>query len=142
MLNEDKIRLMTELAVFEKKNGAQMKTAAGYFKNDFVSRRLIRGFVCYSFCAILILGIWILFHMDTLLSTIEIEMLIALARKGACVYLAGLVLYLFFIHVVYGKRYDHASRLNRLYLTKLKHLNKRYEYQRRSRELAREGRRV
>ena len=80
--------------------------------------------------------------MDALISTIEIEALIVLVKKGLFFYLAGLVLYLFALRMVYGKRYDHAVRLNRLYYMKLKHLNKRYEYHSRSRELAREGRRV
>ncbi len=142
MLNEEKIRLMTELALFEKKNETEMKSASGYFKSDFISRRMIRGFVCYTICAFLGAGIWIVFRMDALLSTIEIETLIALGKKGIFLYLAGLFLYLSVIRVVYGRRYDHAVRLNRLYYTKLKHLNKRYEYHSRSRELAREGKRV
>ena len=142
MLNEEKIRLMTELALFEKTNGTEMKSAVGYFKSDFISRCMIRGFVCYTLCAVFVFGLWILFQMDALLSTIEIEALIVLVKKGALFYLAGLVVYLFAIGIVYGKRYDHAARLNRLYYMKLKHLNKRYEYHSRSRELAREGRRV
>ena len=32
--------------------------------------------------------------------------------------------------------------MNRIYISKLKHLDKRYEYQSRSRELAREGGRI
>lgn len=142
MLNEEKIRLMTELASFEKKNGPQMKTAFGYFKSDFVSRHLIRSFVSYTLCCAMVLGIWVLFHMDLFLSTIEIEALISLAKQGFFLYAAGLVLYLLLAFWVYGRRYDHASRMTRIYLAKLKHLDKRYEYHNRSRELAREERRV
>lgn len=142
MLNEEKIRLMTELASFEKKNGAQMKTASGYFKSDFVSRHLIRSFVSYTLCSAMILGVWVLFHMDLFLSTIEIETLLSLAKGGIFLYGAGLVLYLILTLWVYGRRYDQASRMTRIYLAKLKHLDKRYDYHSRSRELAREGRRV
>ncbi len=142
MLNEEKIRLMTELAVFEKKNEADMKAAAGYFKCDFVSRHLIQGFVCYSLCGVMLLGIWVLFHMDAFLSTIGIETLLRLVQQGILLYLTGLVLYLICVWVVYSRRYDYAARMNKIYLAKLKHLDKRYEYHNRSRELAREGRRV
>lgn len=142
MLNEEKIRLMTELAVFEKKNGTQMKAASGYFKSDFVSRQLIRGFVCYTFCAVMIFGIWVLMNMDSFLSTMALEHLVSYLKNSMLLYGIGLILYLFFTWMVYGKRYSYAERMNKIYLAKLKHLDKRYEYHNRSRELAREGRRV
>lgn len=142
MLNEEKIRLMTELAVLEKKNVAQLKQASGYFKSDFISRFLIRNFVSYTICCTVLFCIWVVFHMDLFLSTIEIEQLIRLSRGGILLYAAGLVLYLLLTWWIYGKRYATASRVNRIYVAKLKHLDKRYEYHSRSRELAREGRSV
>lgn len=142
MLNEEKIRLMTELAVLEKKNRAQLKQASGYFKSDYISRYLIRSFVSYTICSAVLFCIWIVFHMDLFLSTIEIEQLIRLTKGGILLYIAGLVFYLLLTWWIYGRRYATASRMNRIYIAKLKHLDKRYEYHSRSRELAREGRRV
>ena len=51
MLNEDKIKLMTELALFEKKHASQMKTVNQYFKSDYISRNLLRGFISYTLCS-------------------------------------------------------------------------------------------
>lgn len=45
MLNEDKIKLMTSMAMFEKKNGKAMNAGKNYFKSDYVSRQMIRGFL-------------------------------------------------------------------------------------------------
>ena len=130
MLNEEKIRLMADLAVFEKKNGGRMQAVTSYFKSDYISRNMIRGFISYTLCCVMILAIWVLFNMDVFLSTIGIDAL------------TGLVLYMALICVIYGKRYDYQARKNRIYIAKLKHLDKRYDYHSRSRELAREGRRV
>ena len=44
MLNEEKIRLMTNMAMFEKKNGKAMNSGKNYFKSDYISRNMIRGF--------------------------------------------------------------------------------------------------
>ena len=40
MLNEDKIKLMTSMAMFEKKNGKAMNAGKNYFKSDYVSRQI------------------------------------------------------------------------------------------------------
>ena len=68
MLNEDKIKLMTELALFEKKHASQMKTVNQYFKSDYISRNLLRGFISYTLCSILLFGMWVLFNVEVVLS--------------------------------------------------------------------------
>lgn len=142
MLNEEKIRLMTELAIFEKHHGAQMKTAATYFKSDYVSRSLIRGFLGYTVCSAVAACVWSLFNVDTILSSIGMEQIQGLAMRGGALYLGGLAVYEALIAMVYGRRYDYEGKMNRIYIIKLKHLDKRYEFHSRSRELAREGKRV
>lgn len=142
MLNEEKIRLMTELALFEKNHSSQMKTVTSYFKSDYISRSLIRGFVSYTLCSVMILGLWMLFHVDVVLSSIGMDEVRELAFRGGFLYLGGFFLYLALVWAVYGRRYDYEVRMNRIYIVKLKHLDKRYEFHSRSRELAREGRRV
>lgn len=142
MLNEEKIRLMTDLAMFEKENKSSLKNASGYFKSDYISRSLISGLISYSLCFMMLMAVWVLLNMDAFLSTMEFEALAELAWKGGGIYLAGLFVYLAVITLVYGRRYDYETRMNRIYLSKLKHLDKRYEYQSRSRDLAREGNRL
>lgn len=79
MLNEDKIKLMTELALFEKKHASQMKTVNQYFKSDYISRNLLRGFISYTLCSILLFGMWVLFNVEVVLSSIGMDELKGLA---------------------------------------------------------------
>ena len=87
MLNEDKIKLMTELALFEKKHASQMKTVNQYFKSDYISRNLLRGFISYTLCSILLFGMWVLFNVEVVLSSIGMDELKGLAFRGGALYL-------------------------------------------------------
>ena len=140
MLNEDKIKLMTELALFEKKHASQMKTVNQYFKSDYISRSLIRGFVSYTLCSILLFGMWILFNVEVVLSSIGMDELKGLAFRGGALYLGGLFLYVMLTIIIYGDRYDYEEKMNRIYLVKLKHLDKRYDTRQRTRKQERERR--
>ena len=142
MLNEEKIRLMTELAVFEKEHAVQMKNVTTYFKGDYISRNLIRGFISFTICSALLVCLWILFNVDIVLSSIDMDGLKALAMRRGAFYFGGLVVYETLIGVIYGRRYDYDEKMKRIYIVKLKHLDKRYEFQKRSRALAREERNV
>ena len=54
-------------------------------------------------------------------------------------YGAGLAVYLLITFLVYRKRYEYARRGMKVYVAKLKRLEKRYEFQSRSKELTKEG---
>ena len=126
MLNEDKIKLMTELALLEKKHASQMKTVNQYFKSDYIS--------------ILLFGMWVLFNVEVVLSSIGMDELKGLAFRGGALYLGGLFLYVVLTIIVYGGRYEYEERMNRIYIAKLKHLDKRYDIHRRARKMERERR--
>ena len=58
MLNEDKIRLMTSIAMFEKREGRAIFPASRYFKNDYISSRMLRSFFFYTFSYLLCMLVW------------------------------------------------------------------------------------
>ena len=44
MLNEEKVRYMTELAIFEKNQGKEIFSINRYFKSDYVGIQMFRSF--------------------------------------------------------------------------------------------------
>ncbi len=48
MLSEEKIKIMTNLAMFEKHEGKRIFPINRYFKSDYVSSKLFRSFFSYT----------------------------------------------------------------------------------------------
>ena len=48
MLNEEKIRYMTELAIFEKNEGRKIFPVNRFFRSDYVGGQMFRGFFGYT----------------------------------------------------------------------------------------------
>ena len=101
MLNEDKIKLMTSMAMFEKKNGKAMNAGKNYFKSDYVSRQMIRGFFNYTISCMAVLFLWLLYSMEQFLSTLSFEGMLGLIRNFVIYYLIGLAVYMGLVHTVY-----------------------------------------
>lgn len=141
MLSEDKLRLMTGIAMFEKREGKKIFPVNRYFRGDYISSHMLRSFFCYTFCYLLCLLIWILYNSERLLNAMSLDDMISVGKRGAVFYVAGLVFYLLVTAVVYRRRYDYARRGMKVYVAKLKRLEKRYEFQSRAKELTKEGRR-
>lgn len=139
MLNEDKIKLMTGIAIFEKREGKRIFPVNRYFKGDYISSRMFGSFFSYTFCCILLVLIWVLYHMEQLLNAMNLDEVVMITKRGALFYVVGLVCYLIITFVVYKKRYEVAQRGMKVYLAKLRRLEKRYEFQNRAKELTKEG---
>lgn len=139
MLNEDKIKLMTGIAMFEKREGKAIFPANRYFRSDYISSRMLRSFFSYTFCYILCVLVWGLYSIEKLLNAVNLDELILMAKTAALFYIAGLIVYLMITFFVYRKRYEYARRGMKVYVAKLKRLEKRYEFQNRSKELTKEG---
>lgn len=141
MLNEEKIRLMTGIAMFEKKAEKESFPVNRYFKSDYVGSHLIRSFISYTITCILCFTLWLLYQFEDILNTMDIEVLISWGRTIGIYYAAGLVIYLLITHRVYSRRYDAALKNMKIYQAKLRRLERRYEVQAASKE-SEEGRRL
>ncbi len=138
MLNEDKIKLMTGIAMFEKKEGKKISPANHRFRSDYISGHMLLGFFSYTVCYALCASAWILYNSETLLNVVDLEEIGDILKTGVVLYATGLFLYLLITWLIYRKRYEYARRGVNVYLAKLKRLEKRYEYQSRSKELTKE----
>ena len=127
MLSEEKIKIMTNLAMFEKSEGNRIFPVNRYFKSDYISSKLLSSFFSYTLSFLLGLVLWVLCYVEKWLNVMWIESLIELGMKVGVIYLAGLVVYLIISLSIYAKRYDYASRGMKVYMAKLKRLDKRYE---------------
>lgn len=139
MLNEEKIKLMTGISMFEKKEGKWIFPINNYFKGDYISNHLLRSFLGYTLCWLLGAAVWALYNSENLLNQLVVDNIMAMVIKIGCVYGIGLILYLFLTFRVYSKRYSYASRGLRVYVAKLRRLEKRYGASDKTKETAKGG---
>lgn len=142
MLNEDKIKLMTSISMFEKKEGKYIFPMNRFFRGDYVSSHLVRSFVGYTFCWLMGTLVWVLYEIEYLFSPAVMDNIHVFLIRFGIYYGAGLIVYLLITTVVYNKRYRSASRGMKVYVAKLRRLEKRYEYPNRTKEMTREGSRT
>lgn len=127
MLSEEKIKIMTNLAMFEKHEGKRIFPINRYFKSDYVSSKLFRSFFSYTFSFLSCLLLWGLYYMERWLNTMDLKSLTGTGIRIGLIYAVGLAVYLGISIYIYMKRYEYASRGMKVYLAKLKRLDKRYD---------------
>lgn len=141
MLNEEKIKLMAEIASFEKREGYRIFPMQSYFESDYISKYLFRAFFAYTICAMLVCAAWVLYYIEELLQMTELEVAIELVKIGGKYYLIGLGIYLSLNFVVAFRRFSIARRGMDIYISKLTRLEKRYASQDKIKGQIKEGNR-
>lgn len=139
MLNEDKIKLMSSISMFEKKEGRHVFPMNHYFRGDYVGSHMVRSAAGYTFCWILGVLVWALYEIEILISTEVMDNIRVFFVRFGVYYCAGLAAYLLITALVYNKRYYSASRRMKVYVNRLSRLAKRYEFQNKTRDITKEG---
>lgn len=135
MLNEDKIRLMTGLSLYEKKEHNAIFEINSFFKRDYIVKRILESFVAYTFCYMLLLLIELLYSVDGIINTVDVMLVVGIFYGYIVRYFVGLIVFELVTCIASLNVYNRALRKKKIYQGKLKKLQKRYEFQAKSREL-------
>jgi len=129
VINEDRLKLMASMGMFEKKEGKKIFPVYKFFRSDYIGKHILRAFLGFTFCWLLGTVLVVLYKAEELLSSLNFNEIAGFGKMYVGCYLAGLAAYLLITYRVYWKRYEYASRGMKVYVAKLKRLEKRYEMQ-------------
>ena len=141
MLNEKKIRLMTELARYEENEGKEALRITKYFRSDYVGTAMFRNFFFATLGYVVILLLIASYFLEYLLDNVHTMNLVLLATVVIGGYIVVLTLYSVVTYTVYSLRYSRASRSVQEYDHKLEKLEKLYEKEEKNRTRKVEDRR-
>lgn len=126
MLDIDKVRLMTDLAVYEKKNSRTVFEINNYYRHDYIMGQLLGAFVRYLICMPLCFILYLIFQAGALFYNINLSGLTSVLTDLSRYFLAGLAIYMLIAFFIASARYKRSKRGMLLYATKLKRLGRKY----------------
>ena len=126
MVDREKVRLMSELAAYEKREGRENYIINSYFKIDYVTKHMLASFFGYTICFVLVFALALLFSAQEIMDMVDFAELYELFRKYVIWYFAGLAAYELISIVVYCVRYGRARKNAGFHTVQLKKLKRKY----------------
>ena len=126
MLNERKIRLMTQLAIYEKNGGKEDIKLSKYYKGDYSRFQAWKTAVAITIGYILLLAVAAVYKLEYLIDeafSIDYE---ALGKKILGIYIIVLAIYFIGAYVGYGLKYAASRKRLARYFRMLRKLNHIY----------------
>lgn len=127
MLSKKKIKIMLQLALYEKGRGKQDLKNIHYYKNDYVRLNILKSIICMSIGYIMILVLIAMYNLEYLIKNAVDLPYKTITYTALGVYMLLLALYILVTIMVYSSGYDESRNKVRRYFKYLKYLNKYYQ---------------
>ena len=127
MISKEKVRLMTDLAMYRKKN-EQIFRITKYFGYDYIVWHMLLAAVRYTICALVLAALFVVFDAEDFFYNVNLDGLDETLMGFVKYYLTGLAVFLLISAVVYYQRYKKSRDGMLLYSSKLKRLARKFHY--------------
>ena len=126
MLNEEKIKIMNKLAMYEQGEGKKYLPVSRYYRSDYIGLALIKNFFLVTIGYCLILAGIAAYFGEYLVDNIHKMDLVAVGRNAVIGYVVVLVVFSVATYIQYSVKYHKAKKSVKEYYQKLTQLNKIY----------------
>ena len=131
MLNENKVKIMAKMAMYETKQGTEDLKINSYYKRDYVSYKTLISilWMTVGYAAIVMLGVGI--FLDEILEQLSLNFVVMFAICIVGGYLSLTLLYAIGASQFYKKKYSDARKRLKKFNQDLSRLSRMYEKEKR-----------
>ncbi len=133
MLNENKVKMMTKMAIYEKNEGKRMLKMSRYYKGDFVTLGVLKSIIASTFAFAVIVIFFALCNMEKIVSEVNTMDYTLIAKKLGTYYIIFLIVFSIVAGIVNAYQYDKSRAGLKKYLSRLNKLERFYNNQNKKR---------
>lgn len=126
MVNEERLKPMVKMAMFDKNDGAECKPMIEYAREDYVAWQLLGSFVTGTIAFVILFGMEVLMDVEKFLGMLNAKDLMGLLISTGIRYGVFLFIYLLATYIVYQLRYSAGRKKVKKYFASLKCINNFY----------------
>lgn len=127
MINEERVKELFQLALYDQKDDTLRNQVKSYFKSDYVGKEIIKSFFLGTLAFIFIGALYVLYNAQSLLEKINSLDLVQVGTGTAIIYVVFMVVYMFITTLVYTVKYNKVHHEFKKYGEHIKKINKMYE---------------
>lgn len=122
LLNENKVKMMTKMAIYEKNEGRKSLKTAKYYKTDFIAFGVLKNIITTTIAYVIIIVMIVMCNLESMLAQANDLDYLAIGKQMCVGYIVMLLVFSVIAGLVSAHRYDlykkglkkYSSRLNKL----------------------------
>lgn len=126
MLNEERVRTMAKMSLYEDKMGAEDLKISTYYKNDYTSLNVLVSILWLTIGYGIIAALVVVSNLDALMENLTMAKMIFIGAVAIGGYVLLLIAYIIGCSMFYKKKYNRAKMRVKQYYRNLSRLRKMY----------------
>lgn len=126
MINNDKVSLMTKLAIYESKNSEDIKLSK-YYKSDYIRHNVLKTIISVSFAYICVLLLILFYNLEEVLDKAFELNYTMLGLEIFVSYFVLIVIFTLISFMIYSDKINNSRKSLMKYHRGLKQLSRMYE---------------
>ncbi len=127
MVNEEKVRIMAKLAIYENGKGKQELKLAKYFKSDYIKYNVLKTIVSTAICYWLAVLLYVLINLQKLTENLTTMDYMSVLYRLLIGFVVVVLAYAIFARIFYDRQYEKARPNIVIYNHFLKKLEEYYK---------------
>ena len=127
MLNEERVKLMTKMAIYDAGEGKKNVSVGNYFRGDYIGLQVIKSVINATIAFAVLLAIFVLYDFEIFMSDIYKMDLLQFGKLVMSGYLFFVLVYGFISYFIYTHRYTKAKKSLKIYYNNLKKISYLYD---------------
>lgn len=124
MINEEKVRIMTKLASFEKHDSRKTMNIVNYYRSDYIGFQILKAIVAATISFLAVLAIYVFYNFESLMADIYKMDFLEMGKTLGIIYLLVVGVYSVLCYFVCAFRYKNAKKTLKQYYINLRELEK------------------
>lgn len=127
MVNEERVKKLYKIAVYEQSEEKKHRKTGLYYRSDYIGKEIVKSFFTGSIAYILMAALWVMSNLNLVMHQINTLEIIDTVVVMLTLYLIFMVIYLFVTAVVYYIRYKKSKKKLDGYVSDLKAAHNMFE---------------
>lgn len=127
MVNEDRVKQLYKIAIYEKNEEKLHRQTGQYFRSDYVAKEVMKSIFTGTFAYLIMMVLWMMSNWSLVLHQINTLEIINTLAIMFIFYLGFMIIYLFATVMVYFFRYKHSQKKLEAYVEDLQVAHNMFE---------------
>ena len=127
MVNQDRIKQLYKIAVYEQTEEKEHRQAGVYYRSDYVGKEVVKSIFSGTFAYLIMAALWVMNNLEQVLYQINTLEIIDTIITMVIIYIAFMAVYLFATVIVYYARYKLSKKKLDAYVINLKKAQSMFE---------------
>lgn len=127
MVNEDRVKKLYKVAVYEQNEEKEHRQAGLYYRSDYIGKEVVKSFFTGTFAYLIIVLLWMMSNWSLVMYQINTLEITDTIVRILVLYVFFMAIYLFATAVIYYLRYKNSERKLNGYIADLKSVQKMFE---------------